>query len=363
MIILDSSHDYFHMIDDHGGYEWTYYDGFSEDRSLGFTAIFFRGVPMSPNYSRAIERGEGNPADHLACAFNLYHEGKSIASWLVEGEGEQSISGGVDDDIDLGQMKLYRHAAPDGTLVVRIALNGRTPMVRHHVEGIISLSFPPFSVGSAVTGTLDRTISSHYWVPAAPSGTFEAAIDFKPVLGSNRSLRFSGEAYHDRNFGFEPILDENVDWFWGRVHGPRETLIFFHVADREDGERSGVSSDLRLTHALLVADNQILNVADDLKIQADYAQHWATLPYPAHLSGRADLQSDAPLDLSVVSSNLLESGPFYHRSSATIKYSWGESRGEGIGTLEYLRPDRLGIAFFRPFIRFRARRVRGGTFS
>ena len=35
---------------------------------------------------------------------------------------------------------------------------------------------------------------------------------------------------------------------------------------------------------------------------------------------------------------------------------WGEDRLRGEGTIEYFRPDRLGVRPFRPFVRFRVRR-------
>ena len=97
MQILDSSHDHFHLIDDPGGYEWTYYDGFSADRRFGFTAIWFRGVPMSPNYSRAIENQAvvADPQNWSALAFHLYVDRRTVASWLVEGDG----SGAFGDDL------------------------------------------------------------------------------------------------------------------------------------------------------------------------------------------------------------------------------------------------------------------------
>lgn len=362
MKILDNSHDYFHLIDDPGGYEWTYYDGFSEDRSIGFTAIWFRGVPMSPNYSAAIDRGRGIPSNFAACAFHLYADGKNVASWLVEGEGGDRFSLRPDEPIQLGGARLYLNREIGGATSARIAIEGITPLMRRSVVGEINLRFPHGDPGIAPDGSdVDRSLAEHYWVPAAPHGTFDAAFDVKSLLGSKSSYRFSGDCYHDRNFGFAPIQTEDVDWIWGRVHDRDQTLIFYYVARRGEPSLEERDTPLRLTFATLVKEGRVVAQTEGLQLRAIYAPHWTSLPFPRSLICRSD--GDLSLKFDVTTSDLLESGPFYHRSSARIFYEWGEQTGSGVGTLEYLRPSRLGVSIFRPFVRFRVRKTPGGIFS
>ncbi len=361
MNILDSSHDHFHLIDDPGGYEWTYYDGFSEDRTLGFTAIWFRGVPMSPNYSAAIDHGRGVPSDFAAFAFHLYAEGKNVASWLVEGKGGDRFSENPDYPINLGGARLYLNREKSGITGARIAIEGRTPLLRRFVEGEITLTFPDGEPDIRPAGcTVDRSAARHFWVPAAPHGTFDAAFDVKPLLGRRTSYRFSGDCYHDRNFGFSPIQYEKVDWFWGRLHDRDQTLIFYYVADREGPASREQESSLRLAFATLLKRGKVVAQTEKLQLRPVYAPHWTALPYPKSLE--CWTEGAQPLKVEVTTSDLLESGPFYHRLSARISYKWGEDQGSGVGALEYLRPSRLGVSVFRPFVRFRVRRTPGGIF-
>ena len=349
MQILDSSHDHFHLIDEPGGYEWTYYDGFSADRQFGFTAIWFRGVPMSPNYSRAIERKDvvADPHRWSAFAFHLYVGRKTVASWLVEGD-----SGGTDPSrgLRLGGGGIYPERAADGELAARISIDGRSPILGRRVEGNITLRFPPVSFAPIAVGEVDRSITDHYWVPAGPAGTFDAALDLSGRLGKSRRLRFSGDAYHDRNFGFSPLMGHRVEWVWGRLHSRDQTLIFFSVAPPD-----GVTDDLEIGRALLFRDGVLHRHAGDLRLLVDRAPHWATLPRPSAIRGMASAEG-ADLRLQVDRPHLLESGPFYHRMLASIDADWGGDRLQGEGTIEYFRPDRLGVRIFRPFVRFRVRR-------
>lgn len=348
MEILDRSHDRFHLIDEPGGYEWTYYDGFSGDGSVGFTAIWFRGVPMSPNYSRAIERG-GVPVDHAAFAFHLYRDRRTVASWLVEGDGRGLFSEDPGAPLRFGGGSLWLEQGSGGELNARIAVDGRSPVLGRRVEGEIDLRFPAVDLGDLAGGQIDRSRSDHYWVPSSPVGTFSAALDLSGRLRGRDRLRFTGEAYHDRNLGFSPLMTHDVDWIWGRLHSREHTLIFFSVVP--DG---GTADDLEIRQVLLISDGRLRREAKDLHLDVDRAPHWATLRYPSTITGTAD--GDDRLRLRVDRPHLLESGPFYHRMIASIEAEWGEDRLAGEGTIEYFRPDRLRIAPFRPFIRTRVRR-------
>ena len=357
MKILDSSHDHFHMIDDHGGYEWTYYDGFSEDGRFGFTAILFRGVPMSPNYAAAIDRGEGKPGNFAAAAFGLYVDGRNIASWLVDGRESGQFAGGDTGTLELGGVRLEKH----GGGAWRIVIDGRSPLMRRHVSGEIHLRFPERSPDiEPDLSEPDPADATHYWVPVAPTGTFEASLALTPLFGRTRQIEFSGSAYHDRNLGFGPLQTHDVDWYWGRLHSQNETLIFYHIAARDES-RPARAESLEFASALLIDRTcETVERIDDLQLRSVDSPHWASLPYPQRVSCRS--ASNETISIEVTTSDLLESGPFYHRATAEITCRWGDREAAGIGALEYLRPSRLGVRVFRPFVRFRARRRGGGIF-
>ena len=302
---------------------------------------------MSPNYSRAIENQAvvADPQNWSALAFHLYVDRRTVASWLVEGDGSGAFGDDPTAALQLAGGRLDVENRSDGGSRARISIDGRSPILRRRVSGTISLEFPPVSLDPVARPSIDRSITDHYWVPAGPVGSFSAELDWR-----GGGLRFSGEAYHDRNFGYSPLMHHRVEWVWGRLHSRGHTLIFFSVVPQD-----GATDDLEIRRALLFRGREISRHADDLRLRVDRTPHWTTLPYPSSIIGSARGGGE-DLRLLVDRPHLLESGPFYHRMVASIEADWGEDRLRGEGTIEYFRPDRLGVRPFRPFVRFRVRR-------
>ncbi|MCB0712034.1 MAG: hypothetical protein KDD67_06860 [Ignavibacteriae bacterium] len=348
MTILDSSQDHFHAIDLPGAYEWTYFDGLSTDGEHGFTAIWFRGVPMSPRYSAAIEKNlaKALPADFSAFALSLYHRGKPIGRSLVEGPSTLFEGSLTSPDARFGENRLFGERYSDGSTSFRITVDQPLPLSLKRMVGEIDLRFPPCDSSSAI-GSLQPEVESDYWIPSGLGGQFSAAVDIVGPGGKPNRLRFNGSAYHDRNFGYKPLQWMDVDWHWGRLQTGNQTLIYFSIEPRPR------SKSLPFSRVMLFNGGKLVRLAQEFEFSLQQKNHWTSLPYPS----RIELRSKDALRVTITTESLIETGPFYHRTSSHISFGWEGMGGEGIGVGEYLRPSRLRVGFFRPFVKFRAKRV------
>lgn len=350
MTTLDPGEDRWHLLDAPGAYEWSYFDGMSADGEWGFVAIWFRGVPMSPYYTAAIDRftaGRGappSPADYSAFNINLYHRGRRIFFALHEGGAPLSASP-VTTDAAHGDNRIITSTSAAGGRRYRLEIDTRLLLGRKRLHGTIDVEAPPPPAGSGGALTIDPTAAGDWWVPAAPDAAFAAELSLG-ALGRERSIRFAGRAYHDRNFGGRPLHHISGDWHWGRIHSEGRVFVYFLVsspdsADRfscwrlfEEGRQEAGSDRLTMERAL-------------------FRPHWTGLPRPTLL----EAADEAGTRLEVRPISTLDAGPFYHRnlSEVTVRRQGMETL-TGRGITEFLRPSRLGVAGFRPFVKFRVRR-------
>ncbi len=353
MKILHDTEDRFHGIDAPGGYEWTYFDGLSEDGELGFVAIWFRGIPMSPYYTAAIDRSTKNPSSHAPvpsdyCAFTIsvYHKGKCVFSALHE-RPRDLFAGSTDSaDVRLASNSVHSNIAPDGTKSFYLTMDTELPYQLSRLVGDITVTSSPQELGNLTTDYDDATASGHYWVPAALDGTFTARLDIWKLGRGMKKYRFSGRCYHDRNFGTEPLHHLPVNWHWGRLHFDSKTFVYFNIVPDAAGEE-------HFQQVLLLEDGKLIARHEQFVMEElPRKRHWTTLSYPSGITAR-----DEPMRFDVSAVSLLDSGPFYHRmlSRITVQDSSGTSL-IGTGITEFLRPSRLGIGAFRPFVKFRMRR-------
>ena len=359
MIVLPPSEDRFHHLKESGSYEWTYFDGLSEDGEHGFTAIWFRGIPMSPYYTATIDRnlGAAQPERYCAFAFGLYHRGTRIASGLEEGLEEHFFGDQSSPDVRFAENSLHSAEHSDGTTGYRAKIDIRRPLLAGRILGEIEFRFPkhdPIPGAQPYKPEAGR----HFWVPAAPNGSFSAALDLVRTGTSARKYRFKGRAYHDRNFGSEPLHHLNLHWNWGRVHFDSKAFVFFDIHARQNQQ----NADFAHFKQLLVFENgKVIDSVNTVDVEThEMRNHWSTLPYPsAFYSGK----SDTGPTFRAETVHLLDSGPFYHRMASrfnvqAVQGGEGQYSGTGLGITEYLRPSRLGVSVFRPFVKFRVRRLR-----
>ncbi len=187
----------------------------SPDGELALTLILFVGSVFSPTYFAARARG-ADPRAQRFCAVNavVYRPGSSV--WAFTEAPEQSVerhantfalSGSrVERDADSLTVHLDERTAPWGR-----PLRGR---VRLDLLG-----------GAPAPRALDRA-GDHHWWPLGARARAEVELDAP-------SLRFSGSAYHDCNFGRVPLEDTFVGWSWSRAEVDDDVLILYDVLERD----------------------------------------------------------------------------------------------------------------------------------
>ena len=352
MTVLHPSEDRFHNLQERGSYEWTYFDGLSEDGEHAFTAIWFRGIPMSPYYTAAIdaETKDASPGRYCAFAFGLYRNGRRIASGLEEGPEDLFFGDGDSPDAKFMANTLHSAQHPNGTTAFHIAVDVRRPLLAGRILGQIELKFPVHDAPDGAEA-YQAGPGKHFWVPAAPNGSFSAALDLVGTGRSSQKIRFDGRAYHDRNLGTEPLHTVDVDWYWGRVHFDSRAFVFFDVRSRTEKQGSGLAP---FQHVLLYENGTLIDQMEGLQCVADgWRNHWATLPYP----GTIRSQNNASTGFAARTNGQFDSGPFYHRMAAQFSINSNGSAIQAPGMTEYMRPSRLGVAAFRPFVKFRVHRI------
>lgn len=365
MIILSDSEDRFHNLTTPGSYEWTYFDGLSEDAEWAFVAIWFRGCPMSPYYTAAIDRylrnpGTPPPRPEEYCAFNfsLYHRGRSVFHTLEElPAGCFSTVPGT-ADARLGTNAVRGETSRNRPASYMLYIDAKSTLGSSRVVGDIEITARGQDLGGLGedyrepidTSHDDGSRDAHFWVPAALDTTFTARLDLWRLARSTQKARFHGRAYHDRNFGTGPLHHLHADWHWGRVHSGRHAFVYFAVPPDDRG-----TSPFR--HLLLLDEGRLVRHAADFELsESPRKSHWAGLSHAKEIHGK----SGAGLDVNVAARRRLDSGPFYHRFLSDIHVT-GDAMSSinAPGITEFLRPTRLGVAAFRPFVKFRVRK-RGG---
>jgi hypothetical protein len=354
MYLLPGSEDRFHGLTGPGSYEWSYFDGLSEDGEWGFVAIWFRGCPMSPYYTAAIDRWLADrsapppdPDDHAAFSLGLYHRGRRVYSVLHERPRDLFQADTAGPDVRLGGNAVRGGKGPDGGITYLFFLDTKLGLQTSRLSGDIEINALP-SAADALATTNDPAAEGHFWVPAALDGTFTARLDLWRLGRGVERIRFGGRAYHDRNFGTSPLHHLKADWHWGRVHSGARLFVYFAVVPDSPDEPS-------FRRLILLENGRLVDAVDDFTLDAEWrGGGLSTLRLPGHLAGRAP---GGDIAFDVRDGRALDSGPFYHRMLSRIDLARdGERWIEGSGITEFLRPPRLGVAPFRPFVKFRVRR-------
>jgi carotenoid 1,2-hydratase len=198
------------------GYRWWYVDALSDDGRHGLTVIAFVGSVFSPYYLAARRRGPAQPENHCAINVALYGAKRR---WSMTEHGTRHMRRDA-DSFAVGATSLHWQGGR-----LRIEINARCAPLPFPLKGRIDLYTDHFS---ATTMVLDGT-GCHRWRPVAPEARVEVNLE-QPRLG------WSGAAYHDMNWGEEPLEQGFASWTWARAHTKAGTQVIYD-AQRRDGSR------------------------------------------------------------------------------------------------------------------------------
>ncbi len=178
------------------------------------------GSVFSPYYAAARRQGMGDPKNHCAIKVALYGQAKR---WAMTERGSSSMKRSADEFIVGPSRMSWR----DGTLVIDID-EVCVPLPRK-LKGRVVLT-PRLLYDSPVQ--LDEN-GRHHWRAVAPLSRVDVAFD-------EPRIAWSGSAYHDMNWGDEPLEKGFKGWTWSRMADGDGTIVYYD-ADRSDGSQKGAA--------------------------------------------------------------------------------------------------------------------------
>jgi carotenoid 1,2-hydratase len=199
------------------GYHWWYIDALSEDGVYGLTIIGFVGSVFSPYYKRARSKGLASPENHCAINMALYGPKKR---WAMTERGLGHVSRDI-DRFKVGPSSM--RWLENGTLAIDID-ERCMPLPRRLLGRVLVKPEVLYDVPVA----LDKD-ENHFWQAVAPQCRVSVEFD-------NPKLVWSGSAYHDMNWGSEPVENEFKQWTWLRANTETGTQVLYDV-QRRDGSQ------------------------------------------------------------------------------------------------------------------------------
>lgn len=291
-------------------------DVLSDDGRHAITIIGLLGSVFSPFYAKARARGSANPLAH--CSMNVALYGPHGGAWAFTERGEREVRREA-SSLSIGPSSMEWNGSS-----LCVHFDELTAPFPRRLTGVVRVH-PEFLVDHAVG--LD-TRGRHRWAPLAPASRAEIEITHP------ESVRFSGTAYLDTNWGDEPLEDAFVGWNWSRAGHGRKATVTYH-ADRLDG------SQLRLAK----------------QFQADGSVHdvpaLASHRLPRTLWGlERTIAADSGARPQLA--RTLEDTPFYARSVAHARF-----RGEHTQVIhEALSLERFRSRWVKFMLPYRMRRTK-----
>jgi len=197
------------------GYRWWYVDAMSDDGQHGFTIIGFVGSVFSPYYFRARKRGDTAAENHCAINVALYGKAKR---WAMTERGSRHVS----RDVDVFAVGPSSMRWSGQELVIEI--NERCMPLPRSLRGRVRLQAKHFYDEPVA---LDEN-GKHFWQAVAPDA--RVRVEFE-----SPKLSWAGRAYHDMNWGVEPLEACFRNWTWLRANSSTGTHVVYNLAHRGGG--------------------------------------------------------------------------------------------------------------------------------
>jgi carotenoid 1,2-hydratase len=174
------------------------------------------GSVFSPYYKRARSRGLGQPNNH--CAINVALYGP-IKRWAMTERGSRHVLRKA-EHFRVGPSSIKWE---NDDLV--IDLNERCMPLPYRLRGHVRLTPGALHDGPIALDDYGK----HFWQAVAPHARLSVELDYP-------KLNWSGLAYHDINWGEEPLENGFRNWTWARAKTLKGTQVLYDV-ERRDGSR------------------------------------------------------------------------------------------------------------------------------
>lgn len=317
------------LLEAPGGFLWWYLDLVDENGD-GVVLIWGFGLPFLPGIT---ETPEALPADRPSLNVCVY-QGGACTLWLLQEYGPDEV---------LWEPWSERCVFGDSTLesrrgrtvcTVDAAIDCPLPGTRERLTGRLRVEGPPVRHGAATPG-------DHGWTPLLTGAVGE--VDLR--VGDRPLASMRGRVYHDRNGSRRPLHHLGIDhWIWGRATQGPEERIWYLLWPEGGGPPRAIG--------LAIGADGVMQNPFDLAIALEEPRS-ATWGLPWWR--RVVLTRDGAPWLTVTHQRPVEDGPFYLRFPVRV----AGPEGDGVGFGEAVRPDRVDMPWFRPFVRMRVHRPSG----
>lgn len=319
------------------GYEWWYFDAISADKKWSFAIIFYQGNPFSTNYiqGKYTKKSEEYPA----LSISVYKNGKAEYYSFLEFPKSLFLYDEEDDiHLSIGGCAFHRKTLAD-TIEYEVNLNQNLES-GHSIVG--KLKF----IGDRSSNSLIHSEAKgdkHYWNLLQPR--CKVVGSFK-IAGKTDTYHvgFHGDGYHDHNVGHEMMSESFKDWYWGRFHFPKYTIVYYimngyhtkqHQAwliSRDNQELAGVFDKIELNSL----KKNVLGLESFREIR---------------LSGLLG-------DLTIHNKRVIDNGPFYQRYLSLAEFTDNSGVSKQIGISEYIHPQKIEEEKYWWMVRMRLRYLR-----
>ncbi len=349
MKILSSvNEDVRHKKPEPGGYEWWYFDAIDPSGIFRIVIIFYDGIPFSLDYIDACKKANSEKLalaeNHPGISISVYENDKPIFYDLSEYPQEKCSFSSEETSVVIGNNKLHS-LSEDDIVTYILELDEELPD-GDHLKGTITFS------GKMISGELAQETSysikdRHVWNLVSPKTKVSAEIELQTRIYEKKDILFTGNGYHDHNYGHIPMYDTFRDWYWARFHFEKYSLVIYAMNDEKERHQAWLIED---------KTGKVACTFTDIVFE-DYAVNTFLLGFNRHIRISGNDKNNP--DIQIFLNKKLDSGPFYVRFAADAILHLPElnkvEKSDGIA--EYIYPSRMKWKIFWPLIRMRLRMV------
>ncbi|MEX0780476.1 MAG: hypothetical protein WD491_12375 [Balneolales bacterium] len=332
-----------------GSYEWWYFDGVSYDEQYRFVVIFYEGNPFSTKYIRNLSRKnykkKALAENYPAISISVYENDEPIYCCLSEYPPEDCSFSKDRIEIKVGDNTLTA-INDDGDVTYLLNLYENLPS-GDRLNADLSFKSEDIERGLLTdSGKKNTDSEGHMWNLVQPRANVSGRIYIYENSNIIHRIKLAGIGYHDHNLGTEPAKEEFVNWYWGRFHFDKGTLVYYVMNRKGSRQQKAWLIGPQNQECLMEFSNIILNKSKMNRF---------LLASNRNLEFKNDHAS-----VFIQQNKELDSGPFYMRfaSDAVLYNNQSGKADKSTGVTEYLKPDRIYSRIFWPLVNMRQRYVR-----
>jgi len=319
-----------------GGYEWWYFDAISDDGEWSFVIIFYIGNPFSPEYIQNIDVHSSKPDDHPAVSISVYHNSKAEFYSFIEYSKNDLKWDEEQKVLEIGNNK-FKKSIETNDLYYQMKID---QLLESSHSFSAEIEFKSKTSNPELFQRTGECFQKHFWNLIQPKAEVKAKISIKGK-GGIQKIDFKGLGYHDHNVGLEPMKNEFVDWYWGRLHFKKSTLVYY-VMNRKNEQQ----------HQAWLISNDNQKVLDEFhSVETEDAM---SNFFGLSSAREIRLQSDDS-EITIQANSLLDNGPFYQRFKSSAIMNRGAELAVAEGITEFIYPNNIYKKLFWPAVRMRLR--------